>query len=625
MKHSLTLARAGLVAATLAGTPAHARITPEAKPVVDRFVEAAGGPGAWHDVHASHFRAKLAAFGLKGTVEVWSQAPDQRASVTAIGPITIREWCSGGHAWRADASGKRVALDGKDLDQAISDTWFENRRWIEADQGGGTITAGPDETDSLGTFRVLDVTPPRGRPRRLEFDERTGLLVRTRWKLDQLTVVVTQSDFREVGGRRVALKRVQDIMGAAANSATLLVDSLEFVAGFPAERFAPPSDSSATSTWLMRPGLARIPFEYRQRHVWLKVSVDGAPPADFIYDTGAGITVLDSAYAARLGLRGAGSLQAQGGAAGGSAAFASLGTLRITAPDSDGVELQDVRAVLVNVNATLAPFFWRDCAGIIGANVITQFVNCIDFDRRQLALVDPKSFRYTGSGTAVPMTLTGGTPVVTVRVNGGLEGGARLDIGSDAVLDLHTPFVKRHRLIESARRSVAIMGAGIGGAFQSRLARMRSVEIGPYTLRDPLVGLSTVEGGALASEDYIGNLGNGFLDQFVVTLDYDRRQVWLEPGAHYGQRPNGSRLGAQLLRYGDEVRAAQVLSGGPAARAGLRENDRVSEIDGSPASGLDGDQLEGRFEHAVPGSKVLITVVRGGKSKRLTVRLRDIL
>src|SRR5262245_41486546 len=347
MKRSLTVFGAGFVAALFAGVPAGASISPEAQQVVDRFAVASGGPGGWHDVHAWHFHGVLAAFGLKGTIEVWYQAPNQRASVTAIGPITIREWCDGTHVWRTDASGKLLALDGKDLEKAISDAWFENRRWLDADQGGAAITRGADEKDSLGTFHVLDVAQPRGGPRQLAFDERTGLLTRIRWKNDQVTVVETDSDFRPVQGRSVAFRRVQEITGAGANSATVLVDSLEFAAGFPAERFAPPVGSSApTATWLKSPGVARIPFGYHGRHVWLEVSINGAQPAEFLYDTGAGITVVDSAYAMRLGLRGEGSIQAQGGGAGGAAAFATLGTLRITAPDSDGVEAHGVRAVV---------------------------------------------------------------------------------------------------------------------------------------------------------------------------------------------------------------------------------------------------------------------------------------
>src|SRR5262249_12392705 len=153
--------------------------------------------------------------------------------------------------------------------------------------------------------------------------------------------------FRPVQGRPVAFRRVQEVTGAAANSATVLVDSLEFVAGFPAERFAPPEGSGGpTATWLKRPGVARIPFGYPGRHVWIEASINGAPPVEFLYDTGAGITVVDSAYAIHLGLQGEGSIQAQGGGAGGAAAFATLGTLRIAAPDSDGVEAHDVRAVV---------------------------------------------------------------------------------------------------------------------------------------------------------------------------------------------------------------------------------------------------------------------------------------
>jgi membrane-associated protease RseP (regulator of RpoE activity) len=214
---------------------------------------------------------------------------------------------------------------------------------------------------------------------------------------------------------------------------------------------------------------------------------------------------------------------------------------------------------------------------------------------------------------------------VDVKLDGAYSGIARVDVGSPSMIDLHTPFVKEHDLLTKVGKSVPVMGGGVGGTFQSKVARMHSIEIGPYRLASPLVGLSTTDQGALASEDYVGNIGNGVLDRFTITLDYEHRQLWLEPGRRYGARTPYSRFGGELLKERGEVRVAFVIPGSPAAAAGLVEGDVVTAIDGAPIAGLDPDQVEKHFEDGAPGSRIALTVLRGGKPRTMNLRLRDLL
>lgn len=614
-----------LFCAALAPVPARATVTPDAKVVLDRYLQAIGGRDAWQATRTAYAKGKLNAFGLQGSLESWRRPPDKRSSTVSLGPITIKDWQSGDKAWRLDTGGKLIPLDGMDLEQALASGWFENERWLEPDQGGGKITKLPDVKDSLGSRTVLEITPPGGKPRRLEFDKQTGLLTRLIQRNDQVTVINTSSDYRKVGGTMLPFKSVQEVIGAAQNTATITVDSVAF-ADIPDDRFVPPTAAGLSPvTWLKTVNVARIPFEYRSNHVWVRASVNGGPPADFLYDTGASITVIDSAYAAKIGLQGAGHMQAQGAGSGGSASFAQLEKLRLSTPDADGIELQNLKVAILNVNSVLSPFFWKDCAGVIGFDVIVRFVNQVDFDNHNLFLYDPATFTYEGKGTAVPMTLAGHAPVVTVKVDGQYEGPARVDIGSGSMLDLHTPFVQKNDLIAKAKNSISVMGGGFGGTFESKLARMKSLEIGPYKVDDPLVGLSTTTEGALASEDYAGNLGNQMLDRFRVTLDYERRKIYLEPSARFAKRQNFSLLGAQLARMDDKVTAMQVLKDSPAAKAGLAEGDEVVSIDGVPVAQLDPDKLEDKFVEGKAGTKVKLAIVHDGKAKKLDVTLKEIL
>lgn len=611
--------------ALLAAPAARAAITPEARAVLDRYVEASGGREAWERTRTSRLVGTISVFGLQGRIESWRRAPDRRANTVAIGPFQLKDWTSGDRAWRVDPSGKLLVLDGKDLEQAVTSSWFENERWLEPDQGGGSIALAGEEKDSLGTRAVLEVTPPAGRPRRLEFDRKSGLLIRMVARNDQNTVTVTQSDFRKVEGWLTSFRSVQEVSGAAANTATVTVDSMWTRVALPEESFLPPADGASSVTWLKTPGLARIPFEYRAHHVWVRASVNGGPPADFIYDTGASVTVIDSAYAAKIGLATTGQVQAQGAGSSGGASFATVQKLRLDTPDGDGIELHDLKVGVLNVNSVLAPFFWRECAGVVGFDAIVRFVNEVDYDGRLLTLRDPKDYRYEGKGAELPMTLAGHAPVIHVKVDGLYEGEARVDVGSGSTLDLHTPFVKKHDLIAKYPAAITVTGGGFGGTFESRMARGHSLEVGPYKVDAPLLGLSTITTGALASEDYAGNIGNRLLDRFKLTLDYERRKLYLEPGTHFAEREGFSRFGAQFAKMDGRVTAAQVLAGSPAAAAGLREGDELISVDAVPVSELDPDRLESRFERDKAGSKVKVQILRDGKPKKLQVVLRDIL
>src|SRR4029079_1777569 len=241
-----------LFAGTFVAPAARATITPDAQKVLDRYLEASGGRAAWERSRTMHATGSLTAFGLKGRIDTWRAAPDRRYSEIQIGPLDLKDWVNGKDAWRIDPSGKLLRLDGKDLEQAMASTWLDNERWLEPDQGGGTITALPDVKDSLGTRAVLEPAPPAGaKPRRFEFDRKSGLLVRDSFRMDQASGSSTYSDWRKVDGWLTAFRTVQEVQGAAANTAIAQMDSVSTGGPIPPGTFTPPENAAgAAITWL---------------------------------------------------------------------------------------------------------------------------------------------------------------------------------------------------------------------------------------------------------------------------------------------------------------------------------------------------------------------------------------
>src|SRR6266545_3963152 len=81
-----------------------------------------------------------------------------------------------------------------------------------------------------------------------------------------------------------------------------------------------------------------------------------------------------------------------------------------------------------------------------------------------------------------------------------------------------------------------------------------------------------------------------------------------------GPRPLPPRLARELGRAGG-VEVVQVVEGGPADRAGMRPEDLIVELDGTPIEGM--DELQRVVVTEVIGRPVRVTVVREGQEREL--------
>jgi hypothetical protein len=613
--------------AMMLAAPARADITPQAQVLVERYIEASGGRAAFQADTVQHAKLKMVSEGMKGTTEIWWHAPDRVVQILTLGPLRTRSGYDGRQGWSTDLNSKKVSpLEGKDLEALQSEVWFATEQWARDDQGGGKVVHGQHAYYKGHAMDALDVTPPVGPAGQLWFDSETGLLARITHRRDQYHWNEELIGWKTIAGRkRWTASLIGDSVLFAAGYKRLNLDSLRVESPKDPAIFSPPASSQKPTAWLRTKGVARIPFRYKRGHVWVRASVNGGAPDDFIIDTGCTITALDQAWARHAEITTHGEMATEGVAGVGAGAWAPVTSLRIVAPNGDGVQVGDLKVAVLELNDDMQTFDWSKEAGLIGYDVLGRFSVDLDFDKQVMTLHDPATFRYAGAGQSVPITMYAGIPTVEVTLNGSCRGQFLVDVGNSTVLSVNSDQVDRCHLFGAQRKEVQHWVGGIGGIMTETVCRLDSVKVGPFGWSEPVAGLTLHHLGGAGSKEIQGNVGTSVLDRFHCTFDYAHGRLWLEPGRRYLERDRFTRSGIWVTRWSGNVYVGRVVRKSPGEAAGLKVRDIVRAIDGKPIEGWTPEQIDALLVDGPPGKVVTLTIERDLVNQDVEVTLADVL
>jgi len=372
--------------------------------------------------------------------------------------------------------------------------------------------------------------------------------------------------------------------------------------------------------------VASIPFELYGNLPYLPVSVNGSAPLWFILDSAADSFVISERQAAALKLRPHGKGTAEGTGDG----SVSISVSKIDSLRLDSIDLPN-RTLIVYPFAQLDHAIGRTIDGVLGSDIFKRFVVELDYEARIVRLYEPKTFRYSGTGEALPIRIDGvGIAEVraTVAMPGGevLAGQFRIDTGGNAALGLNRPFVDKHRLVAGLSKTLPLPSIGASGESKALMGRIRSLQIGRVVLGSPVVSFSQAARGALAATSNDGLLGGVVLRRFKVIFDYSRKVMILEPNEHLSDAFDAGMTGALLSTEGADLRTfivREVLPDTPAAEAGLRAGDLITAIDGQSTAGFSLDQINQFFKQ---DDRVFqFTIRRGEQQMQLELRTRRLI
>jgi Aspartyl protease len=240
--------------------------------------------------------------------------------------------------------------------------------------------------------------------------------------------------------------------------------------------------------------------------IWLKVDVATQPaPLNFLFDSGAGKSVLHLGTARRLGVR-LGEREIVQGTQGGCTAY------RIRDLPATVACVPIPREMLALDLTRISEGGVNRIDGLLGADFFRGRVVQIDYAAQKVRLLGSKEFSVS-DGQMLPLIRHDDAFGIRVGVAGGAPEWMRLDTGCNGALEWVT-----------ARRHVSRLA---GTSVATSAASKRSIRT------DVLLGserLSSVETGVHSQPIFAGEaglVGNGLLSQFLVTVDVDGGRLLL--------------------------------------------------------------------------------------------------
>jgi hypothetical protein len=316
------------------------------------------------------------------------------------------------------------------------------------------------------------------------------------------------------------------------------------------------------------------PFElFRGQRIVLQGTVNGRP-TEMMLDSGAGMTVIDKAFAVELGLRPWQTIQVQGAAGGVPGEIDGEVTLKAA-----GLQLDKLNVLSLDL-APIQKAIGRKIPLILGRDAFKAGTVEIDFPARKLRFLPQASFRPPADAVRIPLGEMEALPSVKVSINGGAPIDAHLDLGNGGTVLLSKAFWSADPALSALRGAEAQVG-GIGGLKPARRVTIPKVSFGgveftnvPATLNEDASALPTSG----------GNIGIEMLRSFAVIFDTRAGNLYLVPkGPPYIGK---ERAGLRTELDGDHLHVAYVSPDGPAAAAGLKAGDEITAVAGKPV-GLD--------------------------------------
>jgi hypothetical protein len=337
---------------------------------------------------------------------------------------------------------------------------------------------------------------------------------------------------------------------------------------------------------------------------------------NFILDTGSGGISLDSGTCVRLKMTPLPSDKTILGIAGvRQVKFLYNQMLHLPGLNVDSLNFH------VNDYDILTSVYGEKVDGIIGYSFFSRYIVQINYDSLRISVWSKGNFRYPKGGYMLRPVIAS-LPILGAQVRDAQKIFARFyfDTGAGLCSLLSTDFVTDSNLLDTRKKAYYTSAQGLGGKATMRLTTMKDLRIGPYRFRNVPTYVFDDQYNVTSYPNLGGLVGNDIFRRFNVTLNYDRRIIYLLPNSHYRDQFDYSYTGLGLYWMNGEVRVGDVMKDSPAEKSGFKEDDIVIAVANNFSNNI--QAYKTLLQNA--GDKLKIIVNRGGELIQMSMQVKSI-
>lgn len=235
----------------------------------------------------------------------------------------------------------------------------------------------------------------------------------------------------------------------------------------------------------------------------------------------------------------------------------------------------------------LSEYMGEGVYGIVGYDIFNQFVVDINYQKKELSLYRPSTYKPKKKYQQIPIKLIKSKPIVPVSLyyeNKKYDVDLLVDTGAShsALVDFSILGVED---LPDERIDV-LLGRGIAGNIPGNIIRIDSIVLSDLSFEKPIVSVpyEGVYNKMIKKGARIGTLGGDLLLRTRPIIDYHAEKIYLHRSPSYREPFEFDMSGIKMITKGtdlDTLTIVEVLKDSPADEAGIQVDDVVLSINGS--------------------------------------------
>lgn len=338
---------------------------------------------------------------------------------------------------------------------------------------------------------------------------------------------------------------------------------------------------------------------------------------NFVLDTGSGGISLDSTSCAALNLKVVPSTKIVRGIAGMRTVNFTLDhILHFPGLDVDNLDFH------INDYSILTSAYGLRIDGIIGYSFLRRYIVSIDYDKLQMEVLSPGTYKYPHGGSVLkPQFSTLPMQQAQIRDAEQVNSKFYFDMGAGLCMLLSSDLVKDSSLFLKKRKMYLTQAEGLGGKKDMLTSVVKEVRIGQYRFRNVPVYVFEDDYNVTSYPILGGLIGNDLLRRFNVILNYPEQVIYIKPNKHYTDSFDYSYTGLGIYLDEGYITVTDIVKGSPAQLAGFHKGDIIVAVENNFTNNIQA------YKILMQNAKALISVIvtRDGELVELKLRVKSIL